>query len=88
MGGTEPEVSEFVLAGAEAKMMVTRIVELVAAVLPLCEDEGRSTLNVAIGCTGGQHRSVALAEETARLLEEQGRAPTVVHRDLPRAVKS
>lgn len=87
-GGTETEVSDFVLADPDARMIVNKIVELVASVLPLCEEEGRSTLNVAIGCTGGQHRSVALAEETARLLKEQGKAPTVVHRDLPRAVKS
>ena len=87
-GGTDSEVSDYVLAGPHARLIVTKIVELVTAVLPLCEEEGRSTLNVAIGCTGGQHRSVALAEETARLLKKQGTAPTVVHRDLPRAVKS
>ncbi len=86
-GGTDSAVSDFVLADPQAKMIVTRMVELIVAVLPLCEEEGRSSLNVAIGCTGGQHRSVALAEETARLLAKDGIAPTVVHRDLPRAVK-
>ena len=53
-------------------------------VLPCYEREGKAYLTVAIGCTGGRHRSVTLAEELGRFLTGLGYAPTVVHRDLER----
>jgi len=52
--------------------------------LPQYQAEGRSYLTVAIGCTGGRHRSVAIAEELASRLRGRGVAVTAVHRDLSR----
>jgi UPF0042 nucleotide-binding protein len=46
--------------------------------------EGKSYLTVAVGCTGGQHRSVVIAEEVARLIEARGFKPNVHHRDVER----
>ena len=56
---------------------------MVAACHATKEAQGRSYLSIAFGCTGGRHRSVAIAEAVAERLRAQGFAPTVSHRDLP-----
>jgi UPF0042 nucleotide-binding protein len=56
----------------------------VDSLLPRFEREGKSYLTIAIGCTGGRHRSVYLAERLAAWLGERGRAVSVRHRDLDR----
>ena len=58
--------------------------DLLGFLLPNFVKEGKSYLSIALGCTGGQHRSVAMAEELAGLLADRGFAPTVVHRDVAR----
>ncbi len=57
---------------------------LLGLLLPAYVAEGKAYLTVAIGCTGGRHRSVAMAEELARRIEAWGHLPKVVHRDLER----
>ena len=52
--------------------------------LPSLVRSNRSYITIAVGCTGGNHRSVVLAQEVARLMEERGFAPTVSHRDVNR----
>ena len=52
--------------------------------MPAVEAEGRASLTLAIGCTGGRHRSVALIEEVRRRLGERGLAAQVLHRDIMR----
>jgi UPF0042 nucleotide-binding protein len=52
--------------------------------LPAYLREGKAYLTIAIGCTGGRHRSVAVVEELRRFLEAEGFPPSVVHRDLER----
>ena len=52
------------------------------AVLPLYEEEGKSTLVIGMGCTGGQHRSVYMAHAVAALVEEMGYAASEYHRDV------
>jgi UPF0042 nucleotide-binding protein len=52
--------------------------------LPAFEAEGKSYLSIAFGCTGGRHRSVAMAEAMAARLAARGREPRVVHRDIER----
>jgi len=84
--GTDPAVAKYVFSHPAAGSMVNRIVEMVVDVLPLCRTEGRSSLMVAVGCTGGQHRSVAIAAEVARKLREKGVDSTVTHRDVQRAM--
>ncbi|HUE58649.1 MAG TPA: RNase adapter RapZ, partial [Acidimicrobiales bacterium] len=82
--GLDRPVREYVLRYAEAKEFVDRIDDLLAFLLPGYIREGKSYLTVAIGCTGGQHRSVALAEEIAGRLRARGYEPSVNHRDIDR----
>lgn len=82
--GLDPRVSEFVLSGPAAAGFLTRFEDLLAALLPAYEDEGRTYLTVAVGCTGGRHRSVAVAEELGRRLRGAGHAVRVGHRDIDR----
>jgi UPF0042 nucleotide-binding protein len=83
--GTDPDVSAYVLSSAEAKDLLAQLVPLLARMLPGYEREGKAYLTIALGCTGGRHRSVALAEEIGRALGD-GRTVVVSHRDLARAV--
>jgi UPF0042 nucleotide-binding protein len=57
---------------------------LLDLLLPAYQKEGKSYLTFAVGCTGGRHRSVAIAQELARLIEERGYSPSIQHRDIDR----
>ena len=70
--GHDPQVRDYVLETAAGSGFVERFDELLASLLPQYEAEGRSYLTVAIGCTGGRHRSVAVAEELAERLRGHG----------------
>jgi UPF0042 nucleotide-binding protein len=83
--GREPQVIGYVLGFAQAREFVERIQEFLRFTLPLYVQEGKAYLTIAVGCTGGRHRSVVLAEELARLLRETGHEVTVRHRDVDRA---
>jgi UPF0042 nucleotide-binding protein len=80
--GLDPAVRDYVLEQPAAHDFLPRLVDLLSQVLPAYIAEGRAYLTIALGCTGGRHRSVALAEELATLLRRQGYAPSVLHRDL------
>jgi UPF0042 nucleotide-binding protein len=82
--GLDDDVREYVLGRPEAEEFLERLDELLAFLLPAYEREGKSYLSVAIGCTGGRHRSVAIAEELARRIRRHGFEPTVHHRDVAR----
>ena len=82
--GHDPKVRDHVLETAAGSDFVDRVDELLASLLPQYEKEGRSYLTVAIGCTGGRHRSVATAEEIASRLRGRGVAVRVAHRDVAR----
>ena len=84
LDGRHERVRAFVLDHPESKEMLRRLEDFLKFVLPCYEREGKAYLTVAIGCTGGRHRSVTLAEELGRFLTGLGYAPTVVHRDLER----
>jgi UPF0042 nucleotide-binding protein len=82
--GEEPAVRDFVIENDDARGFLERAEALIHFVLPRAEREGKAYLTVAIGCTGGRHRSVAVVQELAKRLPE--RHPlTVRHRDLRRA---
>jgi UPF0042 nucleotide-binding protein len=84
--GLDAPVAKFVLELPETVEFMKRTRDLLAFVMPKYEREGKSYLTIAIGCTGGKHRSVAIAEALARDLEKPLGTPiTVVHRDLGRA---
>ncbi|HEX4862957.1 MAG TPA: RNase adapter RapZ [Acidimicrobiales bacterium] len=82
--GLDRPVRDYVLRHADAKEFVDRIDDLLAFLLPGYIKEGKSYLTVAIGCTGGRHRSVALAEEIASRLRARGYELSVNHRDIER----
>jgi len=82
--GLEPQVRDFVLQNEETKDLLSRLDDLFALLLPAYVREGKSYLSIAIGCTGGRHRSVVLAEEIAARIRQLGYAPVVHHRDIER----
>jgi UPF0042 nucleotide-binding protein len=84
LDGRDPAVREFVLKHEESQKLLDRLKDLLAFLLPFYTREGKAYLTVAIGCTGGRHRSVALVEELRGFLAAQGYPPTVTHRDLDR----
>lgn len=82
--GRDEAVSQYVLGQRGASTFVETFVRLVGATAPGFEREGKRYLTVAVGCTGGKHRSVAIAEEMARRLRETRLAANAQHRDLGR----
>lgn len=84
LSGLDPDVARHVLAGPLADDFLDRLQSMFDVLLPAYRDEGRSYLSVAIGCTGGRHRSVAIAERFASWLTSQGHDPRVTHRDIDR----
>ena len=85
MTGLDRKVSDFVLDHPKTQEFMEAWHKLLDAVMPGYIAEGKPQLSIAIGCTGGQHRSVAIAEATARYLERQQYHVSISHRDLPRA---
>ena len=84
LDGRDREVREFIFAHAESRELMARLEDFLTFLLPAYQREAKAYLTVAIGCTGGRHRSVAVAEELKRYLDAQGVSPGVVHRDLER----
>jgi UPF0042 nucleotide-binding protein len=79
--GLETDVSEYVFKWSETKQFLEKLMDLLTFMLPQYKREGKSQLVIAIGCTGGKHRSVALSEEIARRLSEDYPA-RATHRDI------
>jgi UPF0042 nucleotide-binding protein len=82
--GLDPAVRDYVLASEHARIFVARVDDLLGFLLPCYVKEGKSYLNVALGCTGGRHRSVVLAEELAGGMRRRGFEVAVFHRDIGR----
>lgn len=80
--GLDEPVSRYVLEQPVTGAFLSRLERLLALTLPFYEQEGKSYLTVAFGCTGGHHRSVALAERVAEMLDRHGYPASVVHRDV------
>jgi len=78
------QVRDFVLERQECSIFVNGLVALLESVLPHYAAEGKSYLTIAIGCTGGHHRSVAVAEEIGSRLRLAGQPVRVSHRDISR----
>ena len=83
--GLDTPVREFVLYRNETSEFLARWHALLDCIMPAFVAEGKQQLAIAIGCTGGQHRSVVLAEETADYLKACGYRVSIAHRDLSRA---
>ena len=82
--GLDPQVRAFVLDRPETSEFLDKLDDLLSMLIPAYIKEGKSYLTVAMGCTGGRHRSVVLAEELARRLGDHGMPTTVFHRDVDR----
>ena len=82
--GLDAQVRDFVLGQPGAKEFLDAFVEAMRAALAGFEREGKRFLTLAVGCTGGKHRSVAVAEQLAAMLAEAGAEVQVTHRDLGR----
>ena len=82
LSGLDEGVARFVLDRDEAREFMDRLTALLDFVMPLYAEEGRYTLHIAIGCTGGRHRSVAVADALARRLSEKSGNVTAAFRDI------
>lgn len=80
--GNNKKVSQYVLKYDITKEFINRTAEMIEKLIPCYIKEGKYSLTIAIGCTGGQHRSVAVANEFHRIFTEKGRRVTLEHRDL------
>lgn len=85
--GLDLAVRRFVLEREVTQSFLAGFLPLLDAVLPHYEAEGKSYLTVAVGCTGGKHRSVAIAERVAEHLSAGGRRAVVRHRDIEKDLK-
>lgn len=80
--GLDAAVRDYVLGQPASTMFLEKLDDLLAMLLPAYVSEGKSYLSIAVGCTGGQHRSVATAVELGRRLTERGYPANVRHRDI------
>ena len=84
--GKDPKVARYIRSFPQTGEFLRRIESLLAYLIPLYIREGKSYLTVAFGCTGGRHRSVALAEVIRRYLQKKKYSAKVVHRDIEKSV--
>ena len=82
--GRHPKVAKYVRSFPQTKEFLDKTADMLKFLLPHYVEEGKSYLTVAFGCTGGQHRSVFIAEEMKKRLEAAGHRVKTVHRDMPR----
>jgi UPF0042 nucleotide-binding protein len=82
--GLDPKVAAYVRGFPQTEEFLDRVTKLMLYLLPHYVEEGKSYLTVAFGCTGGQHRSVMMAEEIARRIEKAGYQVKALHRDMVR----
>ena len=80
--GLDEDVREFVLSFDQTQFFLTELVRIVETLSPCFVSEDKNQLVIGIGCTGGMHRSVAVAEELYKRLSEKGMRVTLEHRDL------
>ncbi len=81
--GLDQAVKDFVLGQPQTKEFLVHLEQMLGMLLPAYVAEGKSYLTIGMGCTGGQHRSVVLAEWVAEMIREKGFDPLVTHRDRP-----
>jgi UPF0042 nucleotide-binding protein len=82
--GRHPQVAKYIRSFPQTQEFIDRISGLLIYLIPHYVREGKSYLTIGFGCTGGQHRSVLIAEEVKKLLAKGGYSVKVVHRDSPR----
>ncbi len=80
--GEDQPVVDFILDRDIAKQFIVQLGAMLELLMPAYQQEGKSYLSVAIGCTGGKHRSVVIANQTEKILSDLGFKATVAHRDM------
>jgi len=81
--GRDPRVAKYIRSFPQTQEFISRISQLLIYLLPHYIHEGKSYLTISFGCTGGQHRSVMIAEDVSKLLRKAGYRVKVTHRDSP-----
>lgn len=87
LDGTSPKVQTFVKRWDETQIFLKKYLDLLDYLIPLYEKEGKSYLTVAVGCTGGRHRSVVISDEIFEYLNKKTDHISLVHRDIELATK-
>jgi RNase adapter protein RapZ len=82
LNGESKQIQDFVLKNAETEAFLAKYCDLLDYLLPRYEKEGKAYLTIAVGCTGGQHRSVAIARSIAEHIEKSGKPVILIHRDI------
>jgi UPF0042 nucleotide-binding protein len=80
--GHDSQVRDYVLEGVESRTFIKKLFELMALLIPLYEKEGKARFNIALGCTGGKHRSVVMSNELLAYFAKQDYIVSVSHRDI------
>ena len=80
--GQDEDVQHFVLDNATTRAFMKKFIDLIDFLVPLYEKEGKSYLTIAVGCTGGQHRSVVIADALSDHIKTTGRPVNITHRDM------
>ena len=80
--GLDIDVADYVFSQTEAEDIITNISNLMKRLIPLHSTAGKTSLTIAIGCTGGQHRSVAITEQLSKILSKKFNSVTAIHRDI------
>lgn len=80
--GNDKEVQEYVMKSPETQKFYNRMYEMIYDLLPLYYEEGKESITIAIGCTGGKHRSVTLANKLGETLKNNGYDVTMIYRDI------
>jgi len=86
--GTDKPVYDFVMSQPETEEFYNKFMDLIEYALPGYRREGKSSVTIAVGCTGGHHRSVALIERISKQIEADGFSVNITHRDIDREKES
>lgn len=82
LDGKNEKVKDYVLSNDNAQIFLKKYLDLLDYLIPLYEKEGKAYLTIAVGCTGGRHRSVAMAESIFKHINKPGRKIIITHRDI------
>ena len=82
--GNDKEVRDFVMGFEETKKFYSQLLDMISGLLPLYYDEGKESITISIGCTGGKHRSVTIANKLGEDLKEKGYEVNMIYRDISR----
>lgn len=82
LNGESEEIQSFVLNNEETRVFLEKYLDLLEYLIPLYEREGKAYLTIAIGCTGGRHRSVSVARSIFKQISKPGREVEITHRDI------